>query len=215
MKALIYPLDEILTSRAKLRLCRLGWESREALSAREMARRIGMVKRTVDLALGELMALGIMRRDGSAGTAPVRINKDHPLVAGALRLLFESEHAFVEVEFEAIRTLIEESWVGRAMSLEWAGLFGSMARGEATHDSDIDVAIIIESDASVPLVHDAASQSAETFTRRYGRQLSPLVLSKARFTRMVKDRDPLAMSMIRDGRRLAGPVRELEQLAND
>lgn len=215
MNALIFPLDEILTSRAKLRLCRLGWESSEALSAREMARRIGMVKRTVDLALGDLMALGIMMRDGSAGAAPVRINNDHPLVVGALRALFEAERSFVEVQFGAIRTLIEESWAGRAMSLEWAGLFGSMARGDATNESDIDVAIIVGSDDSVSVVHDAASQRAETFSRRYGRRLSPLVLSKARFARMVKDGDPLAMSMIRDGRRLAGPARELEHLADD
>lgn len=215
MNALTNPLDDILSSRAKLRLCRLGWESPEALSAREMARRIGMVKRTVDLALSDLLALGVMVRESSAPSAPTRINRNHALVAGALRSLFEGERSFVEAEFEALRTLVEESWVGRAMSLEWAGVFGSVARGEARAASDIDLAIIVTPADHVSLVHDAASERTAAFASRFGRRLSPLVLSKELFGRMVREGDSLALSMIRDGRRLAGTVRELERLADD
>ncbi|MGJ4946029.1 nucleotidyltransferase family protein [Bradyrhizobium sp. HKCCYLS1011] len=50
---------------------------------------------------------------------------------------------------EAIQTLRRSEPVLRARGVKHAALFGSVARGEATEDSDIDIMVEIDPDASL------------------------------------------------------------------
>lgn len=212
MTALSAPLDEMLGSKAKVRLLRLLLQSGGAMmSTREIARRTGMAKRTMDLALGDLAALGLLVREQAIAWTPYRVNLDHALISGVLRPLFEGESGYVGEQFAALRELIDTAWRGHASALYWGGIFGSVARGEEMTESDVDLAIIIDDKEQVPAVHERASMATVDFERRFGRRLSPLVMSREQFVRLFQLDDPLATSLVRDGRRLGGEA-DLEGL---
>lgn len=103
MTALSHPLDDILGSRAKVRVCRLLWTTHEALSAREMGRRTGTAKRSVDLALVDLLHLGVVVREGSSQMSPYRINRQHALVEHALAPLFTGEDGVLNEMFAELK----------------------------------------------------------------------------------------------------------------
>ncbi|MDX2208069.1 MAG: nucleotidyltransferase domain-containing protein [Gemmatimonadales bacterium] len=214
MPAYAQPLDDILGSRAKVRVCRILLTTSEALSAREIGRRTGTAKRSVDLALVDLLQLGLVVRQGSSSVSPYRINRRHVLVEHALAPLFLGEDETMQEMFAALRKMVIAEAVLAKSGLAWAGVFGSMARGDHTIESDLDLAVIVDDRTATSRVHDALSDQAPSFTSRFGRRLSPLVMSSSQFGRMLKDRDSLALTMVRDGRRLAGTVHELEHLAD-
>ncbi|MEO5799819.1 MAG: nucleotidyltransferase domain-containing protein [Gemmatimonadales bacterium] len=158
----------------------------------------------MDLALGELSGVGLMVREGVTARSPYRVNLEHELVQRVLIPLFAGEQTYVDAQFDALRVLIEESWRGRARFLYWGGVFGSVARGEETSDSDLDLAMIIDTPDQVSAVHDSASIAASVFSRRFGRRVSPLILSRPQFARLAAAGELLAEGLVRDGRRLAG-----------
>jgi len=214
MPAYAHPLDDILGSRAKVRVCRLLLTTSEALSAREMGRRTGTAKRSVDLALVDLIHLGLVVREGTSSVSPYRINHLHALVELALAPLFLGEDQTLQEMFAMLRKMVIAESVLEKSGLAWAGVFGSMARGDQTIESDLDLAVIIDDRTATSRVHDALSDQVPSFTSRFGRRVSPLVMSRSQFGRMLKDGDSLALTLVRDGRRLAGTVHELGHLAD-
>lgn len=209
MTPFAHPLDHILGSRAKVRICRLLLTTTEALSAREMGRRTGTAKRSVDLALVDLVKLGLVVREGSSSVSPYRISTKHALAELALTPLFSGEEQVLQEMFAVLRKMVLAEALLEESELVWAGIYGSMARGDETSESDLDLAIILADPAATPRVHDAVSGQTPSFTSRFGRHISPLVISRQQFARMLKNKDPLAITLIRDGRRLAGTVHDL------
>ena len=82
------PLDDVLSSLAKVRLLRLFSLDPEPMSAREAARRIGLAKRSADLGLRDLVQVGVIARTGSGTQQMYVLNPHHTLVRHALRMLF-------------------------------------------------------------------------------------------------------------------------------
>lgn len=89
-----------------------------------------------------------------------------------------------------------------------------MARGDQGVESDLDLAVIIDDQIATSRVHDAISDRVSPFTSRFGRRVSPVVMNRAQFGCLLKHNDSLALTLIRDGRRLAGTVHELGHLAD-
>lgn len=96
MATLTTPLGEALASTSNVRLLRLFTSSSEPISGREAGRRIGMAKRTADLALRRLVSRGLVLREDTRVEALYRINRDHTLVATALTPLFAAEHQWTD-----------------------------------------------------------------------------------------------------------------------
>ena len=136
------PLDEALSSRAKVRLLRMFVTTREPVSGREAGRRIGMAKRTADLALRELFAMGLVTRESASSQMLYRINVNHVLVSWALEPLFAGEVRANGDLFAALRSAIGAAGNKLRRPPLWAGLFGSVARGDESPASDIDLALI-------------------------------------------------------------------------
>lgn len=212
MPGFAQPLDDVLGSRAKVRLCRLLLHTSEALSAREMGRRTGVGKRSVDLALVDLVHLGVVVREGSSSVSPYRINPKHALVEFGLTPLFGGEVQLVQEMFKVLRRMVVAEAVLGKSGLVWAGIFGSMARGDDHLKSDLDFAVIVDQPQDRSRLHDAISEETTAFATRFGRQLSPQVINRAQFVRMYRDKDSLAMALIKDGRKVAGTVHDLEEV---
>jgi hypothetical protein len=129
------PLDDILSSPAKVGVLRAVLRVSAPLSGREIARRAGVGYSPAYYALQALVASGLLGKQdhGRASTYTVR-DPLAPVVA-SLRDLFDRED---ERTRSAVSELAEGVPEARAIVL-----FGSEARGEARPGSDTDILVIV------------------------------------------------------------------------
>lgn len=212
MATLGSPLDDALGSRAKVRLLRLFITTAEPVSGREAGRRIGMAKRAADLALRDLTAMGLVSREKASSQMLYRANVRHVLVRFALQPLFAGEVQATGKMFAALRSAIGAAGNRLGKSPAWAGLYGSVARGDETPESDIDLAVIVQSRAEVLHAQDTLSELAPRFTEDFGRKLSPLVMTVMQLRRLAAAKDPLVDGLIRDGRQIAGSEPDIRKV---
>lgn len=95
--------------------------------------------------------------------------------------------------FEALRAFVKQ--LKEKLPVEEVYLYGSFARGEIHEGSDIDLVII--------------GNFSESFFRRIGRVLEmtdlpvePLVYNRDEFERMVRDKNPLILEVLKTGKKL-------------
>jgi len=82
-------------------------------------------------------------------------------------------------------------------------LFGSTVRGEATSESDIDLLVLTEN-AEPWRVRQHLYDLVYPIIPALGIDISLIVIDKNEFTRMIKDREPFATSIINEGKQLQG-----------
>lgn len=141
---------------------------------------------SVQEALKALRQLGLVesRTIGRAGVHA--INEGHAAVA-PLRALVDPIAALKEGVGEAI-----DSNVHAVL------LFGSVARGEAAVESDLDLAVIASSE------WDGRIELADMVRTRLGNDCDVLVFTEAEFTRLARDGEPVVSDILRDGVALVG-----------
>lgn len=199
------PFDDIMGTRAKVRVLRYLTGTALPLSAREVARHADVVKRSADLALAELVDLGVVERESGSHQGIFRINPRHPL-ADVLVQMFATERQRNLHLIAALRHL-----VSHAGDVLWAGVYGSTATGNDSAASDLDVAVITSSAARARTVRAALAMATPSFDDRWGRVASVLVLSRADLRRLTAGGDPLVTSMLGESRRVYGS-RQLRDL---
>ncbi len=132
-----------------------------------------------------------------------RLNEDHWLVRTGLRPLFDAEAAFLAEVGGAVQK-------AAGVPVRSAVLFGSVARGEASPESDIDLLCLT---ASAPASAEAERNLAEAaagFRRQFGRRFSVMVLPAVEFARRYRRRDRLAREIVETGWVIAGvPLSEV------
>lgn len=82
-------------------------------------------------------------------------------------------------------------------------LFGSMARGEATVGSDVDLLVLVEN-AEGWVVRQRLYDLVYPIIPALGVDVSLIVIGKKRFIRMVGEGDPFALCVVREGVQLYG-----------
>jgi len=91
-----------------------------------------------------------------------------------------------------------EDWVGRIVSEmrpEKVILFGSAARDEAGEASDIDLVVIAEAEGSF---FDRIGRAMDLY--RGDREINALVYTPAEWQRMLAEKRPFAVTVVREGR---------------
>lgn len=184
MPYLLTPLDDLLSSRSKLRLLRRLLAGHDDLSGRELARRAGVTWRAAELALRELVQLGVVRRADARSQARYTLVAEHALVREALVPLFAAERAWPA----EVRRGIRSALCARGQKLSdilWAGLYGSAARGDDRPDSDLDVAVVASSTAAMARVKLAMNDAGASLSARFGRIPSVLVFTPSLWRELV------------------------------
>jgi predicted nucleotidyltransferase len=92
-----------------------------------------------------------------------------------------------------------------APGVEAVIVFGSVARGEARPDSDIDLVVV------APETWDARAALQQAVHERLGNDCDVLHLTREDFTRSPENREPVVAEVLRDGLALVGVIPRLRR----
>jgi len=165
------PLDDIFASGTHVKVLRAlyGLPAQMTASGRDVARRAGVSHPRANSVLAGLSNTGLVNVQRLPGTDLYRLNRDHAM-ADQLIQLFAREP---QLKFEML-SLIAQELKRRKLPVTEARIFGSVARGQMTRDSDVDLALVTPRD-SVEAVRAAEQEIAEAVRTRFGVHLNVLV----------------------------------------
>jgi predicted nucleotidyltransferase len=164
-----HPLDVLLGTPAVVKVLRaLATAPPGAFSGRELARMAGVVPSQATLALKRLEATNVVWRKVQGKADLWSLDRDTALGAIALQL-FAGERSIRQSMMEDIRATLRPLPVSRAL------IFGSVARGEDSPRSDLDLFVQVPDKASATRVKEALLDARVRISRVYGTELSPLV----------------------------------------
>jgi predicted nucleotidyltransferase len=148
---------------------------------------------SVQQALASLVGLGVVT-SREVGRARVHaINEDHYAIQ-PLRVLLDPLAALQET----VRATV-------GSSVEAVILFGSVARGEATADSDVDLVVLAGPD------WDGRAELEDVIRARLGNDCDVLVFTPEEFSRLAASRDePVVAEILADGVVLVGSLPQLQ-----
>ena len=167
------PFDDILHSRPAVRLLRsLALFPTKEFTGRELAREVGVPPSVAIAELNRFLNQGLVRRR-TAGRAQLWKLDPSQTLAQKIRELFEFEYGLDKDLRQTISHGVRE-----IVGVERAVLFGSMARGDATPTSDIDLLVVVKSKARKDAVLEALAPLRGAVAQRFGNRLSPILYSQ-------------------------------------
>lgn len=197
-----YPLTNVLGSAGNVRVLRALVADRSPQSAPHLARLAGLSPQGARLVLDTLAQQQLVKVHGT-GRAQVHVlDESHPF-AGAIAALFQEEHQ----RWERVLTAVRETLAKRGEAVRAAWLYGSVARGEDTPRSDLDIALLVSSQAVADQVReDLMPLEDEQQVRISLMALTPKELA------VLPDDDRWWSGVVRDARVLKGSVPESAKL---
>jgi len=190
-------LDEVLGGSPHVKilryLCRTGGEH----TGRAIGRAIQVSHPAVHRALRTLAGRAMVQAVRHGPAIAYRLNEKHWLVRTGIRPLFNAEAAFFEAVGEAVRS-------AAGVPVRSVILFGSVARGEARVDSDIDLACLTMRAGDRVEAEQSLAECADRLRRQFGRRLSVVVLPAAEFARRYRGKERLAREVVEAGWVVAG-----------
>jgi len=173
-------LTEILSSRTRAEIFRLLFgASGGALHTREIQRRAGSSVGAVQQELQKLRRLGIVDAHKDGNRVAYTANRSHPLYPEIHRLVLKTSGLA-----DVLRTALTHP------KIEWAFVFGSIARSEETAESDVDLLVI--GDIGLRAVANLLSGLAE----QIGREINPHVLRRAEFVKRKGEKEAFLMRVL-------------------
>jgi predicted nucleotidyltransferase len=194
------PLDLVLAGTGSVRVLRTLLGHGGALSVSRLARDTMMTPDGVRGVLSDLGRLRVVESLGSGRTRLFRAALAHPVIR-ALEALFEAERT----RFDDIKNAITGAVGDERILAAW--LFGSVARGEDTPDSDIDVALVVDGDSATrDAVADEVREAMGGIDSRLGITTSIVAATPDDVLRHANEPSTLWGDLLRDGQVLKGPL---------
>ena len=174
----------------------------QPVTRRQLAAAAGVAPGNASTVIEELIRSGIVTETVAGRSSMVLLNRSH-LVAGPLL-------ALAGLRGELIRRLRERlsAWP----DLRGAWLFGSVARGEAHKESDVDL-LIVADDLEPPDLHERLSQLQADIRVWTGNDLQLVEHSPTSWRKLVRSKNPLVEQIRLEGIALAGDTAALLERA--
>lgn len=192
-------LQKIFSSKVRAEIFRLLFTARDTeLHVRELARRSKLNESSVRQELAKLKGLDLVaaRRDGNR--VYYRANQDHPVYSDIRGLVLKTT-GLVEV----IRKALESADIAVAF------VFGSVAAGEESAHSDIDLMVI----GNIGL--RALSSRLSEISSQVARETNPHIMTKEEYRKRIKAKDHFVTHVL-SGHKLfvRGNANDFEAMAN-
>jgi predicted nucleotidyltransferase len=186
-------LTALLGSAGHVRVLRDLATSRVPQSAPQLASLAGLTPQGTRGVLDVLVRQRLVKVHGSGRTRLYELDADHPL-ASSLAALFEAEQGRWDALTRSIRAVLDRHG---AVSAAW--LYGSVARGDDAPDSDVDIALVVGSQAVADQVREALMPLEDAQQIR----ISLTALTANELAALPED-DPWWANVVREGRVLKG-----------
>lgn len=170
----------------------------QPVTRRQLAGVAGVAPGNASAVIEDLIRSGLVDETIAGRSSMVVLNRRH-LAAGPLLLL-------AGLRGELIRRLRERLTDWPDVHAAW--LFGSVARGEASGDSDIDL-LLVADDLQSPDLHQRISQLQADVRSWTGNDLQFVEHSPASWRKLVRAKNPLVEQIRLDGITLAGSTSDL------
>jgi len=164
---------------------------------REIAQRTGLAVRSVQRAVEDLCEIQILEREKRGNSIYFRLNAQNPIVAD-LKGVFLKTVGLGDL----LRDALSEN-----TQIDAAFVYGSIAKGEETATSDIDLALIGE----VPPAE--LSELLSDLEERTGREINATAFTREEWRERIATGDHFAMTLLREPKyMLIGQDEELKTL---
>jgi len=204
------PLDAILTGTGSVRVMRALLAHGGALAVSRLAADTRLTPNGTRGVLADLERTGLVENLGDGHTKLFHAVAGHPLVA-ALDALFAAERK----RFDAVLSEVTAATTDDRILAAW--LFGSVARGEDTSSSDLDIAIMVTGNpVQVDVIADGVCEALRERGKRMGFSASVVAMHPADVRRLIQERAPFWSDLLRDAQVLKGtpPERVARELEN-
>jgi predicted nucleotidyltransferase len=175
------PIDDILSSRVKVRVLRLLHRTRGQFTGREISRLVGYSPTHTINALRGLESDGLVSSTRAGRADLFKLNDDNSAVAGFLDPIFRWEQGLREELGEVFRETFKDDLLSVL-------LYGSAARGEETHDSDIDLLVVVKDGVDREAAEEKASEASLAAGARFGAPVVAFVVTASEYDKKVKSR---------------------------
>lgn len=165
----------------------------QSVTRRQLAAAAGVSPGNASAVIEDLIRAGLVSETVAGRSSMVVLNRNH-LAAGPLV-------ALAGLRGELIRRLRDR--LAEWPDLKGAWLFGSVARGDAHGESDIDV-LIVADDLQAPDLHPRLTQLQTDARAWTGNDLQFIEYEPASWRRLVRDKNPLVSQVRIDGIALGG-----------
>ena len=153
----------------------------ESYYVREVARLTNTAPGTVHKELARLAEVGLLIREEQGNQVRYQANRVHPIFP-ELAGLFRKTTGVVAVLAEALKTVADQ--------IDYAFVFGSIARGEETPSSDVDVLLI----GKVSFVD--AVQALYPAQEILQREINPTIYNQEEFIKRVAAGEPFVQNLL-------------------
>lgn len=195
-------LEKILSSKAKIRILREMIETNREYTFEDITKTINMSFGTVHPILKDLVDSRILIVRKMGRSKLYKINEKH-LLYNKLKKMFKAEkEGFNIVAKKFARSLVKKG-------IKNIILFGSVARGEPTEKSDIDLLVIYKGNEA--LAKDNISKLSQEFLNKYDVEIVPTYLSVKEAKNRRRKFDRFIMNVLNEGKVLFGDVKWLEK----
>jgi predicted nucleotidyltransferase/DNA-binding HxlR family transcriptional regulator len=177
------PLDQIMGNKNKVAILRhLILYPSEVATGRSLARELGMNQATCNNALNSLHRAGIVTRKHAGRSTIYEIARDTAVCEELLKPLFQKETSLPK---EAVRMLVS----GLEVKSIRAFLFGSVASGTDTLESDTDILLVINDEADKEKILDRLSENTPEAYRRFHTGFNVVLLTERELATKRKRKD--------------------------
>lgn len=167
----------------------------QPVTRRRLAAIAGVAPGHASAVIEDLIDCGVVRETVAGRSSMVTLNRSHLAAAPLLAIAGLREELIGRLRSEL------EGWP----LLRGAWLFGSVARGDAERNSDIDV-LLIADDIDSPVFHERVSRLHSAVGEWTGNELQLVEHTPASWRSLAGRRNPLVANIRRDGIALAGDV---------
>ncbi len=170
----------------------------QPVTRRRLAAAAGVAPGNASAVIEELIQVGLVSETVAGRSSMVVLNRNH-LAAGPVL-------ALAGLRGELIRRLRERLSAWPELNGAW--LFGSVARGDADSDSDVDL-LIVADDLQSPGLHERLSRLQADVRSWTGNDLQLVEHSPSSWRKLVRAKNPLVEQIRLDGIALAGDASTL------
>lgn len=184
-------LDEILGQKIKVRILRCLAQKGVELTGRQLAGEVGMSPPSIHEALKQLATQHVVLERRAGKALLFKINDQNCLVQEMLLPLFAGEAGLLKESLAKLLKIMRPSLISVL-------LYGSLTRKQDAPHSDIDLLVVVKPGRKIKVEADFDKVSAD-FLARYGRTLSPYIITADDLQKRYKGRDPFIVEVIKTG----------------